>query len=237
MKYPKILTLFKRDKKFKVRVGDYTIPEFEMIYEWEVTEKIHGMNIRVIYQKGEYSVPFVMYLGRGDNSQIPKPLLEYLTETFTIEKLNGAFPELAVHGDHEFCITIFGEGYGASINSGGWYRKDKSHSFRAFDVYIEDNANPLGGWWLESENVKDICDKLDIEMVPIMGMIDTDTIVNAFISDDYAHRLGSIVQLYEDSQADSRVMEGFICKSKPLLFTRKGERLMFKLKVKDFARD
>ena len=66
MIYPKIDTLFNRDPKtFKVNELEIRRPEFLIPNIWDVTEKIHGMNIRVYYQKGELTIPFVQYFGRG----------------------------------------------------------------------------------------------------------------------------------------------------------------------------
>ena len=53
IKYPKIETLFERDKDtFKV-TDKIRLPEFEMIDNWLITEKIDGTNVRVIYSPSE----------------------------------------------------------------------------------------------------------------------------------------------------------------------------------------
>ena len=249
MEYSKIETLFDRGKKaegYKVIEGKYRLPEFKMLKEWEVTEKVDGTNIRVIYEAVNDGIEIVKwspvsmlikqvrFAGRKEKSQIPTPLLNFLKETFTVEKLAKAFPTALIGNS---TITVFGEGYGAGINGGGTYRTGNDPSFRAFDVYVEDPDHPMGGWWLESENVEDICMKLDIEMVPILGMMYTETIVESIKMGWDSSNTISRVQKEENPESRMELqMEGFICKSKPLLFTRNGERLMFKLKVSDFKR-
>jgi len=46
--YPKIETLFKRDETFRV-TDKLRLPEFALVREWLVTEKVDGTNIRVVY--------------------------------------------------------------------------------------------------------------------------------------------------------------------------------------------
>lgn len=254
MKYPKIQTLFDRGEKsegYKVIEGKYRLPEFEMLDKWEVTEKVDGTNIRVIYETIDEVVGMagmntivqpkgkrVRFAGRKEKSQIPTPLLNFLKETFTVEVLEKAFPRALIGNN---TVTVFGEGYGAGINGGGSYRTGNDHSFRTFDVYVEDPDHPMGGWWLESENIKDIASKLGIETVPIFGMWTTEHIVNFIKKGLETDHAFSHVQQEENDNfmklSHQKDMEGLIARSKPLLFTRKGERLMFKLKLSDFPRD
>ena len=51
MIYPKINTIWKRDEKGYILEGDYSAEEFKNIKEWDVSEKIDGMNMRVLYSK------------------------------------------------------------------------------------------------------------------------------------------------------------------------------------------
>ena len=44
-------------------------------------------------------------------------------------------------------VTVYGEGYGAKIQSGGMYRQDQA--VIVFDVRV-------GPWWLSDENVADV---------------------------------------------------------------------------------
>jgi len=60
MKYPKIHTLWKREpprgkkkKKGKVIPGEFSREEFASVRRWSVSEKVDGMNIRVMFLDGK----------------------------------------------------------------------------------------------------------------------------------------------------------------------------------------
>lgn len=206
MKYPKINTIWKRDKSGKIIEGDYSKDEFKAISYWSITEKIDGTNIRVIWNEGESRVHFK---GRTDRAQIPKPLLEHLEKTFTIEKMEGYFMTKA----HK--VILFGEGYGNNIQSvGKKYRKD--NSFILFDVWID-------GWWLEFNNVMQIADEIGIECVPLIGIMDS---------------LGAMMYVQRKSKSfiskEELTAEGIVATSHPLMLFRDGTPIKWKIKVKDY---
>lgn len=238
--YPKIETLFNRDEKFKVIEDDYRLPEFENIKTWYVTEKIDGTNVRVFYEPkwkiweengerfiGGLDKMIITFSGRTDKAQLHPNLTTFLEETFTEEKMSATFPpreEAPVYPK----VILFGEGYGPKIQKGGNYRKDIS--LRLFDVYIYDREHPMGGWWLEPENVKDIATKLGVETVPPLGTYTTCEAVNLVKA-----RSLSVVSSPEGGTLEYP-MEGIVARTKPLLFTRRGRRLLWKIKVKDFPK-
>ena len=207
MEYPKIETLFDRDEKFKVIEGALRLPEFAIPKTWLVTEKIDGTNVRVAWD-GEA----VRYHGRTDNAQMPTFLLTYLQDTFTAEKLATAFPEATD-------VWLYGEGYGAKIQSGGNYRPNAA--VRLFDVRV-------GAWWLNWANVVDVAQKLGIENAPVINACADLSQIAPIV-----RNLASIVAQFDSGQESDA--EGVVCRTDPLLFTRKGERLMFKLKARDFV--
>jgi len=162
MKYPKINTLWKREmgdkNKGKIIEGDYSKDEFQNIKLWDVTEKIDGTNIRIIFENKT-----VTFGGRTDNAQIPATLYQYLQNTFTVPILQTVFPEANI-------VILFGEGYGSKIHKGGGlYRKN--NAFILFDVWV-------GGWWLTFDSVVDVAKQLKINHVPYIGQMDIETIIN-----------------------------------------------------------
>ena len=244
LKYPKIETLFNRNKDtFKVIEGEFRCPEFKQIREWEVSEKIHGMNIRVIYEPvteitgligistmHEVVGRAVRFAGRTNKAQVPKHLLEHLQETFTMEVMKRGFPDIDDLSMKK--IILYGEGYGYKINNGGHYLSGDNVNFRVFDIFIEDHENPLGGWWLESEDMIEICNRLGVETVPILGICKIPLIIG-LVKQGCPH--SSWIQYEEnDDRTIPMFSEGLVARSKPLMFTREGKRVMFKLKVKDF---
>ncbi|MDD3961300.1 MAG: RNA ligase family protein [Bacteroidales bacterium] len=206
MKYPKINTLWKRDEKtHKIVDGDFSRPEFENIKGWHVTEKIDGANIRV---KCENSV--VKFDGRTDEAQIPTHLYEALSKMFTLAEFETVFSDTAPKK-----VILYGEGYGARIQKGGGaYRSDAG--FILFDVWVD-------GWWLQRDAVEDIAKKFGIDTVPLLGIMTYDQIV------DY-------VKANPESLVakDTKIMEGVVARSHPLVLFRDGTPVMFKLKVRDF---
>src|SRR3990167_3514572 len=151
IEYQKIETLFVRKEDFTVS-DVLKRPVVGTIKEWVVTEKVDGTNIRVHLATDNV----VTIGGRTANAQISGDLVGYLNQTFTAEKM------IALRKDQDpVSITLFGEGYGAGIQKGGDYRKDKA--FILFDALIE------GRWWLDDDAVTGMAIALGIPRVPIIG--------------------------------------------------------------------
>ena len=222
MEYPKIQSLWKREMidaakpgqeerlvpGGKVLEGEYTCPEFEAIDSWIVTEKIDGMNMRVILTREDYGDWTVDYRGRTDRAQIHPELMKHMQETFPLDKMTDKFD----------CDTIlFGEGYGPGIQKGGYYRDDKG--FILFDVFC-------GGWWLKHEDVWSVAEALDIPVVN-WEIMTTDEAV-------WTVKLKNFDRLAPGATEYDYVPEGVVCRSNPLMCFRDGRPIMWKLKVRDF---
>jgi hypothetical protein len=214
MKYPKIQTLFNRDEKFKVDTSQLRIPEFGLIKQWLITEKIDGTNIRVFLEPDGK----VRFGGRTDRAQIPVTLLDVLRDIFTAERIARAF----IADD---LVILYGEGYGPKIQKGGKYRSDHP-SFRLFDVRV-------GDWWLNWDDVEDIAHNLDIETVPVLYR-DYSSLLPTCYAELEDIIPFSIIASFENERNDVQA-EGIVARTNPLLCRRNGERLMWKLKFKDFG--
>jgi len=184
--YEKIQTLWKRDpdNKFVIMPGEYSRAEFPNITFWEVTEKIHGMNMRVIYTKDG-----VKFYGKTDKAQLPKRLLEVLVETFTVEKMAEVFDLTRAKE-----VVLYGEGYGAKIQKGGGDYLD-DQDFILFDVLID-------GMFLSGEGVTNVAQMLGIKRVPIVG-----TMTLRQIEEYVQSRPLSLIAKEE------KTMEGVVCRS------------------------
>lgn len=216
IKYPKIETLFERDKvTFKV-TDKIRLPEFEMIDNWLITEKIDGTNIRIIYQPGEPSE--LLFRGRTDNAQMPTYLLEVLQKIFTKEKFESVFPPEKLLN----CVCLYGEGYGAKIQKGGG-DYNPGNSFRLFDVWID-------GWWLEWDKVCEIAEMMGIKTVPSY-------ISNARIEDAVSFlketKVSSKVAFQDNNKQDKQI-EGIVARAYPTLLFRNGIPVKWKLKYSDY---
>lgn len=214
IEYPKIETLYDRNPDtFKVIPDKLRLAEFRNIKRWHITEKVDGTNVRVIWQDGAVS-----FNGRADNAQMPPFLFKYLSETFTTAHMQSVFQDTNV--------TLYGEGYGAKIQKiGGLYRAGVS--FRLFDVLI-------GRWWLNAGDVAAVADNLGIQSVPSFGEIDY--LPNALAHLSFTMSGDRSVVAQQDGGQGLQA-EGIIARTDPLLFTRNGNRLMWKLKFKDFEKE
>ena len=226
MKYPKMDTLWKRNDKGKILVGEYSKEEFNMIKNWYVTEKIDGTNIRIditfdkyynIYKGiSEHSViKQLLFKGRTDKSEIPQHLLQYLKDTFTNDLLLRGFKYKDAYPND---VIIYGEGYGNKINNGqNKYRKDVS--LICFDIWVD-------GIWLNPEQIKIICNKMNIDYVPELECNLEEEIIK-LVKSGYISKIG----LDKNIQA-----EGVVVKTNPILLFRDGTPLKWKLKTRDYKR-
>ena len=209
--YHKIQTVYFRDPETNYKTlleGTWAKPEFELLkdIDWICTEKIDGTNIRVMWD-GEN----VLFGGKTDNAQIPPILIKALQDTFTNEKMKEVFPD----ADN---VCLYGEGYGKKIQKGGNYLPDRA-DFILFDVKV-------GDWWLTREANEDIATKLNIEVVPIIGIWKLEQAIE-YVKNGFKSTI---------AHNKDYVAEGLIMKPKTELFNRKGERVIAKIKHKDFSK-
>jgi hypothetical protein len=84
----------------------------------------------------------------------------------------------------------------------------------------------VGNLWLSRENVADIAKKLDIKIVPIIGTGSLKDAVD-FVKKGYVSTIATNKEY---------VAEGLIMKPRVDLLTRNGERVVAKIKHRDFKR-
>lgn len=213
MEYHKINGIYKRyidgEKKGQFIIGDWSQPEFNYLQnnDWEWSEKIDGMNIRI-----NWNLSQITFEGRTDKAEIPTNLKSHLINTFTEELFQTVFPESNV--------ILFGEGYGKKIQSCGSVYLPSSTSFILFDVMVLTEGR---GWWLKREDVNDVATKMRIDSVPIVGH---GTIVEAieFVKKGFQSRITE----------NPLIAEGLVIRPTVDLFARNGQRIITKIKYKDF---
>jgi len=204
--YCKIQTIFKRDmsNKGKIIESEFTCPEFEYLKNntWIFTEKVDGTNIRIKWVKEAG----IRIGGRTDNAQIPTFLYDKIMQILGPKKIWNSIEKT----DH---LVLYGEGYGAKIQSGGKYKSD-GVDFVLFDV----NAD---GWWLQRKDVEDVAEKLQINRVPIIG--------KGTLSDAI-----EMTRTGFNSQWGNFVAEGIVLRPEIELHNRNNHRIITKIKHKDF---
>jgi len=143
--------------------------------------------------------------GRTESSQIHSDLMEHVYEIG--DRCSGVLEGL----------TLFGEGYGAGIQKGGGdYRPDKG--FILFDVQVTES-----GIWLERENIRDIA--------RTHGM--------PHVATSYVGPLKTIIEHVSlgfdtPSAEGDRQAEGFVMRPIIELNGRMGNRIITKIKLKDY---
>jgi len=211
--YHKIDTVFARDTKGRIIEGQYSRPEFEYLAdrEWVFTEKVDGTNIRLSYdgQPTFRGNEHAYIAGRTDNAQLQPGLLQRLIEVMRA----APFEQVFKPGDE---VVLYGEGYGAKIQKGGGNYLPDSCDFVLFDVRV-------GTWWLRRDAVEDVAANLGLAVVPILGK----------------GTLADAVELTREGFASARwpgvaVAEGLVLRPAVELFDRRGERVITKIKHKDF---
>ena len=219
--YPKIQSVYKRytegPNKGKFIIGEWTLPEFEYLKDlmWVWKEKVDGTNIRVQYwgdnTKWLYMQgikPRVTVKGKTDKAQRIEPLYSIVEKMFPIEW----FQE---HFDPNLDICLYGEGYGAGIQKGGKYRPDQS--FVLFDIKV-------GHWWLKNDTLSEIATAGRIEYIPTLFKL---SIMDAV--DMVSEGIQSTWGVFD--------MEGLVGQPLIPLNMRNEQRVITKIKTKDFVKE
>ena len=252
--YQKINTIFKRDANNVIMPYDeFAVPELEYLRDckFDAEEKVDGTNTRIEVTREFITSDIgnnigikwnVAYKGKTDNAQIPKMLYAYLTTELTEDKVLNALglskemyvtdelmqektwsvlnTQFNVYELDETKIpkryTLYGEGYGAGIQSGGYYRKD--NSFIGFDVKVDD-------MYLLRENRDEIFNKLGVDIVPFMGTFTVDEAIE-FVKKGFNSKVAE----------ESHLAEGLVLRTPIGLQSRRGERIIFKVKTCDFQK-
>lgn len=200
--YHKIETLYERDMAtHKVNPAVLKNRTYGLLKTWCFTEKIDGTNIRCVWQDGKLT-----FGGKTDNAQIHADLVKWLYENVREDAMRGIFPDENA--------VVYGEGYGAGIQSGGGYSPTKK--LIVFDVLVG------GKWWLDWENTCDVAGKLGLDTVPFVGEMTLEQ-ATEMVRQGFTSKLGS-----------NPPAEGLVGRPAETLFDKKGARLILKLKTKDF---
>lgn len=239
--YQKINTIFKRDENNIIMLdAEFSVPELNWLRncKFDATEKIDGTNIRIeVTPEKFYICPDVYadvfsveYKGKTDNAQIPAHLLKHLKETYPEKNVLAALglpksitKEWMIEKGYERLedipmYTIYGEGYGVNIQKGGNYIKD-GVGFIVFDVKV-------GDMYLLRSSMEDIVLKLGAPIVPYMGQFTIDEAIE-FVKKGFKSTIA------ENKDYDA---EGLVLKSPDGIRTRRGERIIFKIKTCDFIK-
>jgi ATP-dependent RNA circularization protein (DNA/RNA ligase family) len=205
--YHKIHSLYKRDEQTnRFLQNQWSKPEFDYLQN----------NIWTFDEKIDgtnirvsWIDGVVEFRGRTNNASIPAPLIHRLMELFPKEKFEEAFFGVM----DSKAVILYGEGYGAKIQKGAAY-SDKQ-DFILFDVQV-------GNWWLARADVELIAVKMGLDTTPILG-------------EGTIHQAIEKVAIGFKSKFGTADAEGLVLRPKTVLFNNKGERIITKIKTRDFT--
>ncbi len=217
--YHKINSLQKRylDGPHKGKfTGEWARPEFEYLKdcEWTWTEKIDGTNIRIGFDGCAYTLdgnnPFV-FAGRRGVSQLQGNLAAHLT---------WLTDRLLHHPDLYDVLTdecvLYGEGFGGNIAGKSEVYGDEQR-FVLFDIRS-------GDYWFERAKVEEIATALGIPVVPRVFLGWSLEQAVDFVSHHHFHS-----RYNPEFEA-----EGVVGVPAVPLYTRRGDRIVVKVKGCDF---
>ena len=207
IEYVKIPNIFKRETfgKNKLIEGEYSSRELEYLKDAEWEFTYKANGTNIRICWDGYRVSF---MGRTDKAQIPAHLLARLEEIFGGESKEELFEQ--TFGNKE--VILFGEGIGEKIQKGGGLYG--SADFVLFDVYI-------GGYWLNRDAVEHFAEVFGIRCVPILLVGTLEDGVN-------------FVKTHPMSPWKDEVAECIVGRPLVQMFSRTGERIMVKIKCRDF---
>jgi hypothetical protein len=225
--YASIKNLYKMDEATHTRGPEngFSLEAFGSITNWLVTEKVDGMNMRIIWEPG--ATDSVRIAGRSDKAQIPGDLLAYMqalvNEEALYEVFGGYIEEpggVKTLVDCPEQVIFYGEGFGPGIQKAG-AAYGGAKRFILFDVKVE-------GWWLDWNDMVDVAGKLGIETVPVLAR-------GVTIEEAKAHvHTSKLLGGSWDAPHDHT--EGFVARSEPTLYDKFGNHMIFKYKVRDLPR-
>ena len=204
VKYHKIQSMYKRKENGNIIRGEYAIPEFDYLKN-NICEWVEKVDGTNIRIILDQKTLYIR--GKSDRAEIPIFLMAALRNTFTEKLLLETFDEAL-----DVPVCLYGEGYGQKIQKGSKYRND--NGFVLFDVKI-------GNTWMDRQTKESIAKDLKIDIVPVVGK---GTLIEAadFVRNGFTSAWGDFIA------------EGLVMRPVVDLLNRKSNRIITKIKYKDF---
>lgn len=207
MTYTKIPNIFKREEYGDNRLieGVYSTDELELLSDIQWVWTEKVDGTNIRVMWDGHNVTFG---GRTDKAQIPAHLVNRLTELFGGTNKEEIFEQKF----GETPVILFGEGFGEKIQKdGGLYGPV---DFILFDVHC-------GGMWLKQADVIEIAGAFGVRYVPILR---GGTLPEAV----------EYIRSHPKSKMRDAEMEGVVCRPRHELADRRGNRIIVKIKCRDF---
>jgi len=212
-KYTKFSSPFVKDGKF---INTEELVQKLPDGDWIITEKIDGTNIRIIFTKPDEEGNRKCHIGSrklilNNADKSSKQYMDCLTEV-NLHKLQEYFKDV------NSTVIIYGEGYGAGVQKGGIYSSVKN--FRVFDIRI-------GLAYQDFSHVQKVCVDNQLNLVPIVNTVNSVNYKDCVVA--LLNNKNTLIK-----EGSGGASEGLVYKFEPVLLNKYGERLIFKIKFKDF---
>lgn len=218
-KYPSIETVWERDKATnKLIVGALREPVNHVVGLWHISEKIDGTNIRVIYTPTERIIG-----GRTDAATLNVDVIRAVADAVPSHATTLEYLLNGKDVKDTFLFTIYGEAYGPGIQKNG-ARYSEFKRFAAFDVRFGD-----AGWWADIDERDGILKGLDVPIVPTFGYVTS----IPYTRQQLLSLAPRSVVAYNHTRDDDVEVEGIVARPKVTINDKHGNRVIWKLCLRD----
>lgn len=228
-KYPKIETVYQRDMDGSKKLMDGVfwsdvVCLLSACPIWDAYEKLDGSNHQ-IYWNGHT----ITLGGRTENSNIPKPVVEYFENKFNNNETEELFEQ--IFGDKP--MVLYFEAIGNKIQTYGRHYGDEPR-FVLLDVYNVNNNS----WWEYGYSTDRLPERRSIISLGIALDVETKEIyMRKRTIDEIIECVKSKPMSMFTKEGDELPMEGFVCVPDVELKDANGKRIIVKIKGCDHCED
>jgi len=217
-KYPKIQTLWLRDKNFKAHIGHINpkLESLKNVKNFILTEKYHGTNLGIIItpEKRVFIRKRSAIIAERFSDNVFARMPDQTNITHYIDCVRNIDFDVVLNyfEESKSLIIIFGEGVGKKIQKEG-ETYTNSYDFIVFDV-------KCGNSFFDWKSVIAFCKKTGLRC--------------ANSTEQWDDILKCNFEAILKARNKERFVEGYVVRSEPPMLNQFGARMMFKIKYKDF---
>lgn len=234
-KYHKIHTIFKRphegNGKFVIE-GDWTNNIFEYLADnkWLADEKLDGTNTRLIWDSTKPGI--VEINGKTDRAQFNPQVLDDITKQVDASGIRKYFQERIPGGpddDDHMVVCLYGETVGPKVQKGGgnYVMDGGPHEFVICDMKVT-NMTKSSSFWMSNFFVREAANDIGFPTAPTFGEMNLHQAVSWVKAHSMTSKYGPKAGLF--------LAEGLVLRTKVDLLGQHGNRVITKLKLKDFPK-
>lgn len=218
-RYESIDSVFERDPKTHTLIlGKVRNMVHSTIRGWAVTEKIDGMNIRLIITFDGVNLPTAEVRGRSDTAVLPPKGAETVLKSFDAGLWFEKVFKPSLLGSGPKVVTLYGELFGEGIQKNPL--RLSGLRFRVFDILVGDK------FWFGDDEIRSYAAELNFQAVPFLGLVQG--------LPRNQTELDAITQQKSRVATEPLLPEGIVARPLIPLFDRYGNRIIWKLAYREF---